>query len=179
MSITRECGKSTKFCVESKYKPLVMSTRYKKSPYTARAIFHLKSTLKSATIVQVKQLVKREVHFLCSRKHGDSVLRLSDTSAITKFTWGSILRELHQESPTLYAFLRAVLFRRKRKLHLRNVGMSACMLLKSRNKDLGLVQGVISLVMYAGHSSKQVGKSPFEVMCDLSMCMFVYRLLTD
>ena len=34
--------------------------------------------------------------------------------------------------------------------------MSASLLLKSRNKHLGLVQGVISLLMYAGHSSKQV-----------------------
>lgn len=34
--------------------------------------------------------------------------------------------------------------------------MSPSLLLKIRNKHLGLVQGVISLVMYAGHSSKQV-----------------------
>lgn len=96
-------------------------------------------------------------------------------SAITKFTWGSILRELHLEFPTLYSFLRAVLFRRKCNLHHRNVGMSACLLLKSRNKHLGLVQGVISLVMYAGHSSKQVGNCHHcEVVCVIfNICAYL------
>ena len=75
----------TKFRVGSKYKPLVMSTRYKKSPYTARTILHPKTTLRNATLAQVNRLVKREVHLICSRKHGDSVLRLSDMNAVKSF----------------------------------------------------------------------------------------------
>ena len=160
----------TKFRVGSKYKPLVMSTRYKKSPYTARTILHPKTTLRNATLAQVNRLVKREVHLICSRKHGDSVLRLSDMNAVKKFSWGTILRELRLESPTLYSFLRAVLFKHKHRVHHRSVGMCASLLLKSRNKHLGLVQGVISLLMYAGHSSKQV------CLCHSGVCVINIHL---
>ena len=132
-----------------------MSTRYKKSPYTARTMLRPSTTLNIATLKQVNRLVRREVHSMCSRKYGDSVLRLSSLHAITNFSWGSLLRELQLQAPTLYSFLRAVLLKRGCKVHRHSVGMSATMLLKCSNKHLALAQGVISLVMYAGHSSKQ------------------------
>lgn len=118
------------------------------------------------TLTEVNRLAKHQVHLLCSCKHGDSILRLSDVNAVKRFSWVAILRELQLKSPTVYS-LKAVLQRHKHKVHCWNVGMSASVLLESHNKHLGLVQGVISLLMCGGHSSKQV------IVTSLKYCMYV------
>lgn len=110
MAIARGSKKVTKFRVDKKYKRLVMSTRYKKSPYTARVMLRPHTTLRLATLNQVNHVVRREIRKICSRKSGDSVLRLSkNIAAITGFSWGPVIRELKLHAPTLLAIIRSAI----------------------------------------------------------------------
>lgn len=153
VSIDRGSDAKTKFRVASKYKKLVMSTRYRKSPYTARVM--LKS-LRMPTLVQVNRSVRQEIKRICSRKSGDSVLRLSSILAVTNFSWGPVMKELKLQAPTMYSLINSALSSRKCKAKKSAVGVNASILLKTRNKDIALFQAVVSVVMYAGHCSKQV-----------------------
>lgn len=133
-----------------------MSTRYKKSPYTARVMLRPLTSLRAATLSQVHLAVQREVHNLCLRRCGDSGFRLSEPSSVTKFSWVHIVDELKALAPVLYSFIRASLAKRGRIVPKSAVGICASVLLKHRNRQLAFVQAVISIVMYAGHCSKQV-----------------------
>lgn len=134
-----------------------MSTRYKKSPYTARVMLRPHTSLRLATLKQIHQVIRREIRTICSRKSGDSVLRLSNIAAITKFSWGAIIRELKLHTPTLYSVIRSALKKKKSyKVKRYAVGVNASVLLKTRNKNIALFQAVLSIIMYSGHCSKQV-----------------------
>ena len=95
---------------------------------------------------------------LCLRKYGDSILRLlhSISSIMGHFSWIPVLRELKLQAPILFSFLKAALAKRGRKMPQYAVCICASVLLKNRNKNLTLIQAIISIVMYAGHCSKQV-----------------------
>ena len=160
-----------KFNVKSKYKRLVMSTRYNKSPYTSQVV--LRSTpLRRNTINNVSRILKKEAHQLCTIKHGASIIRNTSPTDLTSFSWKQIIHELKLSAPTLYKFLKAVVIRKgkgvalstvKNKKHRSNssVGMAASLLLKCRNKFMTLAQSVISILLYAGHCSKQVYTTTF------------------
>ena len=138
-----------------------MSTRYKKSPYTARVMLNPQSSLRQTTISEVSQSVRREIRRVCARAEaGDSILRSAfNVNSLTCFSWKSILAELKMRTPTFYTLLRGALMKHRSR-HLlvshRGLGMTACVLLKHRNKHMALTQALISVVMYAGHCSKQV-----------------------
>ena len=159
VAIVRGTSKVTNFRVNSKYKRLVMSTRYKRSPYTAKTVLRQQS-LRAATLTEVYRTVQHEIHSICMRKYGDSVLRLlrnaSNSSKVCNFSWVELLKEFKTKAPTLMSFVRAALARRGRKVPRYAVGACVSVLLKNRNKNLALVQAVTSIVMYAGHCAKQV-----------------------
>ena len=160
VSIKRR-GSIATFNVARKYKRLVMSTRYKKSPYTARVMLNRQTTLRQATISEVNQSVRQEIRRICARtEEGDSILRsISNVNSLTHFSWKSILAELKMHTPTLYTLLRGALMKCQDS-HLQvphhALGMTACVLLKHRNKHMALTQALVSVLMYAGHCSKQV-----------------------
>ena len=133
-----------------------MSTRYKKSPYTARVLFHPQTSLRATTLKQVQHSIQREIHKICSRKYGDSVLRSTTNAAVLHFSWAHVIRELKSQAPTLHSFIRSAMSKRGKRLHPYAIGMNASLLLKHRSKHLCLSQAVILIVMYAGHCSKQV-----------------------
>lgn len=133
-----------------------MSTRYKKSPYTARVMLCPRTSLRAATLCQANLAVQREVHGLCLRRCGDSRFRLSMPSSVTKFSWVHIVDELKARAPVLYSILKASLSERGRIIPKSAIGIAASVLLKHRNRQLAFIQAVISIVMYAGHCSKQV-----------------------
>ena len=143
-----------------------MSTRYKKSPYTARVMLHPNTSLRAATVHQICKAVQREIHMLCSRKYGDSVLRETSSTAVTNFSWASIVQELKSQAPTLYTLIKSGC-----RVPTHALGMTGSLLLKARNKHLALPQAVISVVMYAGHCSKQVSSSCINY---IYMCVCVY-----
>ena len=86
-----------------------------------------------------------------------SILRSDSTDALKEFTWDALLDELHRYAPILSALLfKATQTRTPQHNRDAIVGMSACILMKQRNPKMNLVQKMISLVLYAGHSSKEV-----------------------
>ena len=163
--------------MKSKYKRLVLSTRYNKSPYTSRVV--LRSTpLRRNTINNVSGILKNEAHQLCTTKHGSSILRNTSSKDLTSFTWKQVVHEQKLCAPVLYKFLKAVVVRkgkcvakpRIKKKGASSVGIAASVLLKCRNKFLCQIQSVISVLLYAGHCSKQVCKC---VYCT-KIYMYVY-----
>ena len=75
----------TRFRVKNRYKRLVTSTQYNKSPYTARTV--LSSSLRGSVVKQVQHVVRKEIHQMCSVRYGASLLRNLSTEALTRFRW--------------------------------------------------------------------------------------------
>ena len=106
-----------------------MSTRYKRSPYTAKTVLRQQS-LRAATLTEVYRTVQHEIHSICMRKYGNSVLRLlrnaSNSSKVCNFSWVELLKEFKTKAPTLMSFVRAALARRGRKVPRYAVGACEC-----------------------------------------------------
>ena len=146
-------NKPVRFQVPSKFKKVVQSTRYKKSPYTARTAIRTPA-LHRRLVRLVAKKISRECKQISSKKHS-TLLRLSP-SKVKSFNWKVLQRELNRHTPTLLTVLQAASTGQLSKPNPRIVGMAAAALLKGRNKHLSLPQGVVSTVLYAGHCSKMV-----------------------
>lgn len=69
----------------------------------------------------------------------------------------SILKELHSQAPILLSLLRGCLKTKKRRQNEDvMLGVIAGLICKHRRSSCSLIQRVVSLVLYAGHSAKQV-----------------------
>ena len=154
VAVTSTKGNVMRFRVGSKYKKLVVSTRYNKSPYTARTM--LRSPLRMTMVKQVHRIIRREMHQLCSTKYGGSFLRGLSAHAITTFSWKPVVAELKMRAPVLYSLLKAAIVRPRQKVSVSAIGIAASVMLRCRSKFLSQAQGVISVLLYAGHCSKQV-----------------------
>ena len=86
-------------------------------------------------------------------KSGDSFFRFSHVAALQSFSWKPLLKELSEKAPNLYAFLKAALSSQKKKSL---IGMTASVLLKGKNMQMAQIPTIISVILYAGHASKQV-----------------------
>ena len=102
-------------------------------------------------------VVRAEMKHVCSDNH-DSILRLKSKPALEHFTWEAVWAELQQTAPTLMALLlRMTPAARHADEGVRPaLCLCASILLKLRNNKVNLVQSVISLVLKAGHATKQV-----------------------
>lgn len=118
--------------------------------------------MKMYTIQLIGQTLRREMAALCS-EHANSMLRDQTASALTGFTWGKLYDELTVQAPTMLALLESCTLTRKPRLNRTAiVGMCAALLLKFRFHKMCLVQKIISLIMYPGHSGKQVNTCTFR-----------------
>ena len=101
--------------------------------------------------------VRNEVQKVCSQKH-DTILKLKSKPALAQFTWKTVMLELEQVAPTLMTLLHG--FIASSKSYLDSVQPAICMcasiILKLQNKNVNLVQSVVSLVLKAGHATKEV-----------------------
>lgn len=87
-----------------KYKKVVQTLWYKKSPYTARTI--LKTTpLRKTVLSQLTTTTRRECSQICSCKRGDSVLCFLSVLELQDFRWRMLTRELKKKAPTLLSVL--------------------------------------------------------------------------
>ena len=67
------------------------------------------------------------------------------------------MEELHANAPVLISILRAATKTRVCRSNTNAVvGTCTAILLKHRNPKMGLLQKIISLILYSGHASKQV-----------------------
>ena len=104
----------------------------------------------------VGKMVHAEIKKFCS-DGANSILKRDDPQCIKTFSWESFNSEVSKFAPILKGILQATCKARMSKTHF-NVVMCVCvaLLLRNRNPRMNLIQKIISLVLYGGHSSKQV-----------------------
>lgn len=88
----------------------------------------------------------------------DSILWLKLKPALEIFSWETVWLELQQIAPTLMALLVGLLPPSKAELDSCRPPLCMCasILLKLTNSKVNLAQTVISLILKAGHATKQV-----------------------
>ena len=175
MTILRPGQAARKFNVPRKYKKMVQSIRYRHSPYTVRAMLK-SSPLKRSVISQLATTIRRECVAMCSRNHGDSVLRLLSVLELKDFSWNTLLQELKKKAPTLLQLLTAASSRHAC-INPGIIGMAASLLLYGRNPQLCLPQALNSVVLYAGHCAKVVSVSTANVAHLLHYWLLQYCMI--
>lgn len=107
----------------------------------------------------------KEMKKLCSKKV-NSVLRKRDFSTIQTFNIQAVIKEMEEHAPSVLTILRGCLLGRKpskqKKMKSRIIDIdllvSVCcaLLLRGRSQRMNLLQRIISIVLYCGHTSKRV-----------------------
>jgi len=97
--------------------------------------------------------MRTEMKTICSLSH-NSILR-SNHEAVKHFSWEIIWKELVQQVPTLVSFLEKLLPKSEYKFFAYLISV----ILKHRCKHMSLFQRVMSVLLYANGTSKQVSKS--------------------
>ncbi len=102
---------------------------------------------------QLSRDCKAEIKKLCST---GSVLLKREKDDLTTFTWKSFLEAVQESAPTIVLLLQSCIPTTTCLDHQAIVGVCVAILAKSRRSSACLVQRIVSLVLYAGHCSKQV-----------------------
>ena len=109
---------------------------------------------------RIGQIIASEIKALCSLSF-NSVLRSTDVTELKAFSWEKVLSEAKNCAPTLLQLLESCTRPRNgrspkpsRKVV---IGLCICILCRYRCPSMSLFQKIVSLILYAGHSAKQVG----------------------
>ena len=87
----------------------------------------------------------------------DSTNSLLKMEGLKEFEWDALIGELSTHAPVLLGVLQAATKTRSPRTNTNAViGICAAIIFKQRNSKMSLVQKIISLVLYAGHTSIQV-----------------------
>jgi hypothetical protein len=103
---------------------------------------------------RVSFIIHKEMTDICSLHH-NSVLRDGD-DGVKYFNWDTVWVELAQKMPTLMKLLYTIITQRNGKKKKILTCLIACMILKGRNKQMALLQRVISVLLYGNGCIKQV-----------------------
>ena len=111
-------------------------------------------------ISAVGQVIRKEVKELCSNRI-NSVQRFRDVKSLQDFSWDTIVDEAAQHAPNLVHLLMECTKKYKKRntagINQKNiVGMCISLMCKHQNHKMSVVQKMLGLVLYAGHSAKQV-----------------------
>ena len=113
-------------------------------------------TMKCRRIAEVGRIMSNELRLLCSSKFNSILLETSQT-ALKFFSWETVWQEMAKATPVILSLLQVCI---PKHASLERVKPVVCMcapiLAKFRNPKLCLVQSVVSMVLQAGHASKQV-----------------------
>lgn len=126
------------------------------------------------------QLLQKEMKKMCSHEV-NSVLLNKSSKALGRFTWKSLIDELSVNAPLLFHILQGcTMTRTPRNNRIATIGICATILLRFRHRNMNLVQRILSLILYAGHSGKQVHPPPDVLLHDYTCyhnnrCMSVFR----
>ena len=105
-------------------------------------------------IIRISRILQSELRKLCSV---DSLLKENSTTAFQEFSWNNLIKEIQDHAPLLLSVMTACTKTRSRRPNRNStIGMYIAMLLQYCYKNMCLVQKILSLVLHAGHSSKQV-----------------------
>ena len=96
------------------------------------------------------KIVMKEIQEMCSLKDGSAFRELNE--GVQKFNWDILWIELARKAPTLLQFYRQ-LFRGAPKAL---ICFAISLIIKWRSSKMGLVQRVISTVLYGNGANKQV-----------------------
>ena len=107
-------------------------------------------------ISRVGKILQSEIATLCSDRC-NSVLRRHSKEQLLKFKWEDVNLEMHEYAPVLLSLLHAATrTRRSRPNQDAVIAMCTAMMCKLRRRDMSTVHKTLSLILYAGHASKQV-----------------------
>ena len=80
-------------------------------------------------------------------------------NALKDFEWDTVIDELRNHAPVVLGILQAATKPRVPRANTNAViGTFAAIILKQRNSKMSLLQKIISLLLYSGHTSIQVSK---------------------
>ena len=117
----------------------------------------MKDSIMRKYIVQmVGQQLRSELVSMCSEA-ANSILRNQSAEVLSEFSWGKLYDELEARAPTFLSLFEMCTHTRKpRRNRMGVIGMCAVLIMKYRFAKMSLVQKIVSLLLYAGHSGKQV-----------------------
>lgn len=76
---------------------------------------------------------------------------------LLQFNWHDLIAEVKQKAPVLSSILEAASqSTRSKKSSAIGTLMSAGILLKHRNQQMGLLQTIVAVILYTGHAAKKV-----------------------
>ena len=145
-----------KYKISTPFRRTVKSARYRKPRYTARTFLRT-PTLRDATLLEVRSVVKHECEGLCKLKPSPSYLCTAPVQSLREFKWEEVMHELHEKAPVLTSILESVVqVSKSDDSHVAMIGMVAAVLLKARSKRMCKVQTLMASLLYAGHAAKGV-----------------------
>ena len=105
---------------------------------------------------KVGKMIQRELIKVCSNKFCSTLLKNSKQDLLD-FSFNDVIEEMEASAPILWKLLLTAT-RTKRDRPNQDVVIAMCtsMLCKLRRADMSTAQKMVSLILYAGHSSKQV-----------------------
>ncbi len=113
-------------------------------------------TTRKALIKTISQLLRGEVATMCSDKF-PSLLRNKSKEALMKFDFNAVMMELGSHAPILLTLLKSCLKTKKTRPNEDLIIMViSAIICKHRRSSCSLMQRMTSLILYAGHSAKQV-----------------------
>ena len=112
--------------------------------------------MRNYIISRVGKIVQSEVATLCSDR-SNSVLRHHSKEQLLKFKWEDVNLEMREHAPILLSLLHAATHtRRSRPNQEAVIAMCTAMICKLRRGEMSAAHKTLSLILYAGHASKQV-----------------------
>jgi len=114
------------------------------------------NAIRKYVIISMSRILKSEIHALCSNK-ANSVLRTQSAAVLSQFTWDVVIREMQTYAPVLLSLMYACTETKTSRYNREaTIGICVSVLLKYRFNKMCLVQKLIALILYAGHSAKSV-----------------------
>lgn len=102
----------------------------------------------------IGRLVHKEVKMLCSDSV-NSILKEDNPEVLKSFTWQIFQHELSTHAPIFMGVLESASVKSKPSSEV-SVCLCAALIARSRTPTMTLPAKILSLVLYAGHSSKEV-----------------------
>ena len=113
-------------------------------------------TTRSYVMKCISRIIQSEMKKMCSHE-ANSILKQQLPINFEEFSWDSLIGEVQTHAPVLYSFMNACTKTKKPRSNKKaTIGMCVAILLKYRYSNMCLVQKIVSLILYAGHSAKQV-----------------------
>jgi hypothetical protein len=114
--------------------------------------------IKKYMMAKLGKVFRSELGAMCSVKVSSILLKRSE-DVYAEFSWDMLYAELKANAATFLSILESCTqTRRPRRNRKATIGICAAILLKYRFSKMSLVQRILSLILYAAHSGKQVSK---------------------